>query len=67
MTDEPELDPAITDAPKAIRFCPQCSAKKYHVELDMQGDVVKCVTIECEVCGFDILEAYRSMIRKKKR
>jgi hypothetical protein len=67
MPDEPAIDPAITEAPKALQVCPQCSARKYHVELDMQGEVVKCVAIECEVCGFDILEAYQAITRRKRR
>lgn len=56
-----KTDPVITEAPKAVRKCPNCSGTEYAVTVDHEQGELRCIDITCQRCGFDILKYYRKI------
>lgn len=59
------IDPAILKAPAEIPSCPDCGGKHYAVSNRWEESGLKCESVMCLDCGFDILEAYRDAQTRK--
>ena len=59
------IDPEVTAARETIRSCPTCGNTVYEKRVSVEDGEPRLASINCIRCGFDILEAYRSL--KKPR
>jgi transposase len=59
------IDPAILKATADISSCPHCGGKHYAVSNRVEEGGLKCESVTCLDCGFDILEAYRDAQARK--
>jgi hypothetical protein len=54
-----KFDPAILEATAQTPSCPDCGGRHYAVSNRKDESDLKCESVICVDCGFDILEAYR--------
>jgi hypothetical protein len=60
-----QIDLAILKATAEIPSCPDCGGKHYAVTNRVDEDELKCESVICVDCGFDILEAYKGAQTRK--
>lgn len=56
-----QIDSAVFEVTIAIPSCPECGCKHYAVDNRLEAGDVKCESVICADCGFDILAALRDM------
>jgi DNA-directed RNA polymerase subunit RPC12/RpoP len=60
-----QIDLSVFEATIAIPTCPDCGSRHYEVDNRMVAGALKCESVTCATCGFDILAAWHDLPARK--